>query len=178
MTGARASLLEAACVMFERVRLEHAGLDRHRPRLLRAACAMCGSRHDAEDLVQETYERALRHSRWVQRDHEAAYLLRVLRRVWFQQVKQAGRRRTTPHPPEDLDWVGDDRADPEVAIDARLAYAAITELSEPLRATIVAVDIVGLSYKETAKSLRIRTGTVMSRLYRAREQVALALEAA
>ena len=57
---------------------------------------------------------------------------------------------------------------------ARLA--AIAELSEPLRHTIVAVDVVGLSYKEAARSLRTRTGTVMSRLHRAREQVCAALE--
>jgi RNA polymerase sigma-70 factor, ECF subfamily len=64
-----------------------------------------------------------------------------------------------------------------VAVDASLAYAAIGELSEPLRATIVAVDIAGLSYKEAARSLRTRTGTIMSRLYRAREQVAVRMEA-
>ena len=52
----------------------------------------------------------------------------------------------------------DRHADPQAALDARLAYAAIAELSEPLRNTIVAVDIVGLSYKEAARSLRIRTG--------------------
>jgi RNA polymerase sigma-70 factor, ECF subfamily len=74
--------------------------------------------------------------------------------------------------------VADSSADPQSAVDARLAYAAIAELSEPLRHTIVAVDIVGLSYKDAARSLRTRTGTIMSRLYRAREQVAAALEAA
>ena len=52
-------------------------------------------------------------------------------------------------------------------MDAQLAYAAMAELSEPLRATIVAVDVVGLSYKEAARSLRTRVGTIMSRLYRA-----------
>ena len=62
-------------------------------------------------------------------------------------------------------------------MDAQLAYAAMAELSEPLRATIVAVDVVGLSYKEAARSLRTRVGTIMSRLYRAREQVAAAMEA-
>jgi RNA polymerase sigma-70 factor, ECF subfamily len=72
--------------------------------------------------------------------------------------------------------VADSSADPQSAVDARLAYAAIAELSEPLRHTIVAVDIVGLSYKEAARSLRTRTGTIMSRLHRAREQVCAALE--
>jgi RNA polymerase sigma-70 factor (ECF subfamily) len=39
----------------------------------------------------------------------------------------------------------------------------------------VAVDIAGLSYKEAAKALRTREGTIMSRLYRARQQVARTL---
>jgi RNA polymerase sigma-70 factor (ECF subfamily) len=161
----------------DRVRLEPGRLNEHRPRLFRAAYAMCGSRHDAEDLVQETFERVLRHPRFVRRDNDLAYLLRVQRHVWSAQVKSSVRRRTAPAPPEDFELVVDERAAPELAMDAALAYAAIAELSEPLRATIVAVDIAGLSYKEAARSMRTRTGTVMSRLYRARRQVADALEA-
>jgi RNA polymerase sigma-70 factor, ECF subfamily len=162
----------------DRQQLEPAGLIRHRPRLLRAAYAMSGSREDAEDLVQETFERVLRRPRFVERDRDIAYLLRVLRHAWGAQAQSTTRRRTAPAPPEDLEWIADERADPELAMDARLAYAAMAELSEPLRATIVAVDVVGLSYKEAARSLRTRTGTIMSRLYRAREQVAATLEAA
>jgi RNA polymerase sigma-70 factor (ECF subfamily) len=160
-----------------RERLEPGRLAEHRPRLLRAAYAMSGSRHDAEDLVQETYERVLRRPRFVQRDRDVAYLLRVLRHTWSAQIGTAARRRTEPSAPEDLEWITDARAGPEQAMDAQLAYAAMAELSEPLRATIVAVDVVGLSYKEAARSLRTRTGTIMSRLYRAREQVAAAMEA-
>jgi RNA polymerase sigma-70 factor (ECF subfamily) len=161
----------------DQYRLEPATLAEHRPRLLRAAYAMCGSHHDAEDLVQETFERVLRRPRFVQRDRDVAYLLRVLRHTCGAHAGTAARRRTAPIPPEELEWVTDARAGPELAMDAQLAYAAMADLSEPLRATIVAVDIVGLSYKEAARSLRTRTGTIMSRLYRARQQVADALEA-
>jgi RNA polymerase sigma-70 factor (ECF subfamily) len=157
--------------------LEPASLAQHRPRLIRAAYAMCGSREDAEDLVQETFERVLRQPRFVRRDRDAAYLLRVLRHVCGRHAATVARRRTAPSPPEDLEWLTDERAEPELAMDARIAYAAMAELSEPLRATIVAVDVVGLSYKEAARSLRTRVGTIMSRLYRAREQVAASLEA-
>ncbi len=158
-------------------RLEPARLAGHQVRLLRAAYAMCGTREDAEDLVQETFERVLRRPRFVERDRDLAYLLRVLRRAWSEQARTAARRRSAPVPPEELEWLADGQADPQIALDARLAYSAIAELSEPLRATIVAVDVVGLSYKEAARSLRTRTGTIMSRLFRAREQVASALEA-
>ena len=137
---------------------------------------MCGTREEAEDLVQETFERVLRRPRFVHKDHDAAYLLRVLRHAVGAHAGTAARRRTVPAPPEDLAWVIDERAGPERVLDARLAYAAMAELSEPLRATIVAVDVLGLSYKEAARALRTRTGTIMSRLYRARQQVADALE--
>jgi len=149
----------------------------HQGRLFRAAYALCGSRQDAEDLVQTTYEQVLRRPRLIRRGHDLAYLLRVLRHAWSAQARSAGAKRSVPVAPEDLEWASDDRGRPEAALDARLAYAAIAELSEPLRHTIVAVDIVGLSYRDAARSLRTRTGTVMSRLYRAREQVAAALEA-
>jgi RNA polymerase sigma-70 factor (ECF subfamily) len=43
--------------------------------------------------------------------------------------------------------------------------------------TVVAVDVVGLSYKEAARALQTREGTIMSRLYRARAQLADQLEA-
>ena len=152
-------------------------IDDHRARLYRAAYALCGSRHDAEDLVQETFERVLRRPRFVKRDHDLAYLLRVLRHAWAAQAKTAARRSTTAMPPEDLEWLPDRRSNPEVALDARLAYQAMGELSEPLRLTVVAVDVVGLSYAEAARSLRTRKGTIMSRLFRAREQLACALEA-
>jgi len=44
-------------------------------------------------------------------------------------------------------------------------------LSDDFRDVLVAVDVTGLSYKEAARVLRIREGTVMSRLYRARQQI-------
>jgi RNA polymerase sigma-70 factor (ECF subfamily) len=68
-------------------------------------------------------------------------------------------------------------ADPEAAFAAREVYEAVAALPADFRDVIVAVDVVGLSYKEAARSLRTRVGTIMSRLYRAREQVAAILEA-
>ena len=157
-------------------RLQPAHLADHRHRLFRAAYALCGSREDAEDLVQETFERVLRRPRFIVRDSDLGYLLRVMRNAWSAHAQAAARRRVAPTAPEELEWVADEQADPQIALDARLAYAAIADLSDPLRMTIVAVDVAGLSYKEAAWTLRTRTGTIMSRLSRAREQVAAALE--
>jgi RNA polymerase sigma-70 factor, ECF subfamily len=168
--------LVAAAFDEPRERLEPTRIEDHRTRLYRAAYALCGSSHDAEDLVQDTIERVLRRPRFVRRDRDLAYLLRVLHNTWAGESKTAARRQTSPAPPEDFEAVPDEGPDQELALDARQAYAAIAELSEPLRLTILAVDVVGLSYKEAARSLHTRTGTIMSRLFRAREQLAEVLE--
>jgi RNA polymerase sigma-70 factor, ECF subfamily len=166
----------------EAARAEHRLLVReHLPdysvRLFQAAYVLCGSREDAEDLVQETYARVLRRPRRLrQSGGELAYLIRVLRNVWYDTLKSRATRQEIPMELEHAEFATDSRADPDVLLDARGAYAAIADLSAPLREAIVAVDIVGLSYKEAAHALRIREGTIMSRLYQARRKVAQRLE--
>jgi RNA polymerase sigma-70 factor (ECF subfamily) len=153
-------------------RLEPARLPDHLDRLFRSALALSGSPHDAEDLVQETYARVLGKPRMLHHEDDGAYLLRALRNVWINQRQSAHARRSIPLEPERLEFVTDPGADPqEQALDARECFAAVAQLSEPLREAIVAVDVMGLSYKEAARALRIRKGTVMSRLHRAREAV-------
>ena len=62
-------------------------------------------------------------------------------------------------------------ADPERAFEANQLYARIAELPEHQRDVLVAVDLLGLSYKEAADTLKVPTGTIMSRLYRARQSL-------
>jgi DNA-directed RNA polymerase specialized sigma24 family protein len=54
-------------------------------------------------------------------------------------------------------------------------YEAIAALPENFQAALVAVDVVGLRYREAARSLRIREATLTTRLFRARQKVAQAL---
>jgi RNA polymerase sigma-70 factor, ECF subfamily len=152
----------------------------HADRMFRAAYALCGSRHDAEDLVQETYARVLRRPRWLRRDDDLGYLLRALRNTWIALYRKRTARPETVELREEADWVADPGADPAdtTALELREAYAAISELSDPLREAIVAVDVVGLSYRQAARALRIREGTVMSRLFRARRRVIERVEGA
>jgi RNA polymerase sigma-70 factor (ECF subfamily) len=157
--------------------LDPARLGDHLDRLYRAAWALCGSRADAEDLVQETYTRVLARPRVLRHENEVAYLLRALRNTFLTQ-KRAERRRPRPDPLHDeLELTADPQSrDPHAALEARELYAAVAALPDDFRDVLVAVDIAGLSYKEAAGALRIREGTVMSRLYRARRQVVRRME--
>jgi RNA polymerase sigma-70 factor (ECF subfamily) len=158
-------------------RLDPARLGDHLDRLYRAAWALCGSREDAEDLVQETYARLLARPRLLRNADDLGYLLRALRNTFLNQ-KRAQSRRLRPEPlPDQLDLVADRKAlQPEAALEAHELYAAVAALPTDFRDVLVAVDITGLSYKEAARALRIREGTVMSRLYRARQQVVRRIE--
>jgi len=153
--------------------LETSRLGDHLDRLYRAAWALAGSREDAEDLVQETYARVLARPRVLRNDDDLGYLLRALRNTFLTQKRTENRRLRTDPLPEQLDLVADPHArEPQAALESAELYAAIATLPEDFRDVLVAVDITGLSYKEAARALRIQMGTVMSRLYRARQQVA------
>jgi RNA polymerase sigma-70 factor, ECF subfamily len=157
--------------------LDPARLGDYLDRLYRAAWALCGSREDAEDLVQETYARLLARPRLLRKEDDLGYLLRALRNTFLNQ-KRTENRRLRPDPlPDQLDFVADPHArEPQAALEAAELYAAVAALPGDFRDVLVAVDITGLSYKEAARALRIREGTVMSRLYRARQQVVRRIE--
>jgi RNA polymerase sigma-70 factor, ECF subfamily len=157
--------------------LDPARLGDHVDRLYRAAWALTGSRDDAEDLVQETYARVLARPRLLRNGDELGYLLRALRNTFLTQ-KRTERRRLRPDPlPDELEIVSDPHAhEPQAALEAGEVFAAIAALPDDFRDVLVAVDVTGLSYKEASRALRIRVGTVMSRLYRARQQVVRRIE--
>ena len=101
----------------------------------------------------------------------------ALRNTFLTQ-KRTESRRLRPGPlPDELDLTPDPQArEPQAALEARELYAAVAALPDDFRDVLVAVDIAGLSYKEAARALRIREGTVMSRLYRARQQIVRRIE--
>ncbi len=153
-------------------------LGTHVTRLYRAAYGLCGSREDAEDLVQSTYERVLRRPRFVRHDQDLAYLLRVMRNTW---ISSARRTRATlvALDADETEELADPQGDRTAqALEAGAIYEALRELSDPLREAVVAVDVLGLSYKEAASALQTKEGTIMSRLHRGRDRIAQLLEGA
>jgi RNA polymerase sigma-70 factor (ECF subfamily) len=173
----RAGAYPGALVSGDARVLDPAALGDHVDRLYRAAWALCGSREDAEDLVQDTFARVLAKPRLLRNDDDLGYLLRVLRNT-FVSRHRASRRRpaTTPMPDqfEPVDHALGSR--PEAAAGAREVFTHIAALPEAFRDALVAVDVVGLSYAEAARALGTREATITSRLYRARAQVARGME--
>jgi RNA polymerase sigma-70 factor, ECF subfamily len=156
--------------------LDPARLGDHIDRLYRAAVGLCGSHADAEDLVQETYVQVLRKPRLLRSDDDLGYLMRVLRNTFYSRYRSEARR-PRENPLEEHEELVEGRplAQPAAAAESSEVIAAVAALPEPYRETVAAVDLAGLSYKEAARALRTREGTVMSRLSRGREQVADAL---
>src|SRR5580765_1928132 len=90
--------------------LDPGKLGDHLDRLYRAAWALCGSREDAEDLVQETYARVLARPRVLRREDDLGYLLRALRNTFLNQRRSVSRRVRADPLPETLDLVADPHA--------------------------------------------------------------------
>ncbi len=157
--------------------LDQEALGDHLDRLYRSAWALCGSHEEAEDLVQETYLRVLSRPRMLKREEDLGYLLTALRNTFLDQRRARARRPVTVAIPVEDRLVDDTgRGSPEEALRTSEVYGAIAALPEDFRDVIVAVDVAGLSYKEAAAALGTKEGTVMSRLYRARERVVAALD--
>lgn len=139
------------------------------PQLRRFALALARTRHDADDLVQSTVERAmLRAEQWTPGTRLDSWVYRVMQNLWIDQKRGSARRETAPID-EALDISGEDgREITEQKIMAERAKRAFDQLSPELRATAVLVILNGLSYAEASATLGVPVGTVMSRVSRSR----------
>lgn len=150
----------------------------HLDRLYRAAWALCGSREDAEDLVQETYARVLKRPRRLRSADDLGYLLRVLRNTFYSGRRSAQRRPVTADLRDGLEALEDRHAlQPEARLEARELYHAISALPDHFRDAVVAVDLLGLSYKEAGRALEVPEATLTTRLHRGRQRLVQAMSA-
>jgi RNA polymerase sigma-70 factor (ECF subfamily) len=145
-------------------------------RLYRAAWALCGSPEDAEDLVQETFVRVLARPRRLHRGDELPYLLGALRNTHLTALRTQQRRPSTVElPADESETMRSALADPEKALEQQELLATIAALPNEFRQALIAVDLVGLSYREAGRLLGVREATITTRLYRARRLVARTL---
>lgn len=143
----------------------------HIPRLRRYARALTGDRFQADDLVQDTLERALgKFFLWRKTGRLESWLLTIMHNVFINQIKTRTRR-----PPETvLDEMTVEpatRGGQSDQLEVRDLDSALNHLPIEQREVLLLVALEELSYEETAKILDIPVGTVMSRLSRARERL-------
>ncbi len=150
-------------------------LTEHLPRLRRYARALTGEHHAADDLVQDTLERALSRFRLFRPGtRPEAWLLAIMHNIFVSQIRQQAAR---PR----FDTLESSGADPAVRgtegdrLGVRDLDRALARLSPEQREVLLLVSLEELSYEETARVLGIPVGTVMSRLSRARDKLRLVL---
>jgi len=146
------------------------------PSLRRYARGLTGDRERADDLVQDTLERAWsRFARWQRRGELRAWMFGIMHNQFIDGVRAQRRQ-------------ADTRADgglPEIAVRPTQADAlevrdldrCLLQLPPDLRAVILLVGVEEFSYREAALALGVPVGTVMSRLSRARDRLGVLLQA-
>jgi RNA polymerase sigma-70 factor (ECF subfamily) len=139
----------------------------HIPRLRRYARALVGDRYQADDLVQDTLERALaKFHLWRHGSDLRAWLFTIMHNVFINQLKS---RR---------EYVLDEgleaglEAAPQVdMLEIRDLDKSLRLLTHEQREVVLLVGLEQFSYEEASKALDIPVGTVMSRLSRGRERL-------
>jgi len=140
------------------------------PRLRRYARALTGERNAADDLVQDTLERAwIKLHLWRSGSDLRAWLFTIMHNVHVNQVRSRSLTATLPLDDELPDApVRPTQAD---MLEVRDIDSALKRLPTEQREVLLLVALEHMSYQETADTLEIPIGTVMSRLARARERL-------
>jgi RNA polymerase sigma-70 factor (ECF subfamily) len=140
------------------------------PRLRRYARALVGDRASADDLVQDTLERAWAKLHLYRRGTDLrAWLFTVMHNVHVNKVRAT---RVTDTLEDELPELAQ-RASQGDALLVRDLDRAIARLPSEQRAVLLLVTLEEMSYEDVARALGIPIGTVMSRLSRAREKLRL-----
>ncbi|MDB5964470.1 MAG: polymerase sigma factor [Polaromonas sp.] len=147
-------------------------LTEHIPGLRRYARALTGDTWTADDLVQDTLERACSKWRlWAAGTDLRAWLFTLMHNVFVNQVRSAVRRQAAATL-VDVDDVEHELVAPEAGTAQSLdLQRCLLRLPEDQRAVLLLVSLEDLSYDEVARITGVPIGTVMSRLSRARTRL-------
>ncbi|MGE5305253.1 MAG: sigma-70 family RNA polymerase sigma factor [Alphaproteobacteria bacterium] len=131
--------------------------------------------HDAQDMVQEAYLRAFKFLDAFRGVDARAWLLAIVRNVCYTWLQQNRAHEATTMFDEEIHSSGGDSFNPAVlalqSADHELIRYALDQLPVEFREIVVLRELEGFSYKQIADIANIPTGTVMSRLARARERL-------
>jgi RNA polymerase sigma-70 factor (ECF subfamily) len=131
--------------------------------------------HDAEDVVQDAFVRALRFFDGFRGDDARAWLLAIVRNTSYDFLRRHRPHEVTEPFDEELHSPTEEGPTPETLLLKRtnqvLVRRALETLPVAWREIIILREFEGLSYKQIADVAGIKIGTVMSRLARARRQL-------
>lgn len=151
----------------------------HGASLARLAYRLTGNRADAEDLVQETYVRALRSLPGFTPGSVDAWLRRIATNLFLDSARRRARIRFDLFTDGAEDRVPASHDGPERSFEwahlDRDVAEALAALSPDYRAAVVLCDLEGFSYEEVAATLGLKLGTVRSRIHRGRTHLRQAL---
>ncbi len=141
----------------------------HIPSLRRYARALTGDVWVADDLVQDTLERACSRWRlWLAGTDLRKWLFTLMHNLFISQARQ-GLTRARLMPTVDLEDVADELSAPDTSLGFTIdIQRCLLRLPDEQRAVLLLVTMEEMSYEEAAKVTGIAVGTVMSRLSRAR----------
>ena len=145
------------------------------PALRRYAYALLRDHDAADDLVQDTLERAL--SRWRLRRPDGdlrAWLFTIQRNLFVNAWRQ--RRRQGPHASLDDVALPGTAAQQESGLEVQDVLAALDQLPEEQKSLLLLIGVEDFSYDDAARILDVPMGTVMSRLSRGRQKLRSILE--
>jgi RNA polymerase sigma-70 factor (ECF subfamily) len=141
------------------------------PGLRRYAVALSGNAARADDLVQDSIERALEQKGQLrEQDKLGAWLRRILYHLYIDEIRRGKRRGREQDVTELADRLEMSAPAPDNSA-MREFLQAVNRLSVEHRQILLLVSVEELSYREIADELDIPLGTVMSRLARARERL-------
>jgi RNA polymerase sigma-70 factor (ECF subfamily) len=151
-------------------------VEAYQERVYAIAFGVVRNRDDAWDVAQEAFVKAYRNlDRFEGQSAFYTWLYRITTNLAIDHLRERKRKRTEPLEGLAPAAPADHRADPGAAADreelSRVLASAMDRLSEKHRAIIVLREVEGLSYEEMAEVLGIAKGTVMSRLFHARQKL-------
>jgi RNA polymerase sigma-70 factor (ECF subfamily) len=147
------------------------------PRLRRYARAMVGDRAAADDLVQDTLERAWsRAAQWRPGSDLRAWLFGIMHNLRIDQLRRPGLSFASYDDEDNKDIEVPTRATQTDRLELEDLADAVGRLPEEQRSVLLLVALEEMRYEDVARTLNIPIGTVMSRLSRARERLRLMLD--
>lgn len=156
----------------------------HRAAVLRAARVLTGRADEADDLAQETLFKAFRAiDQFQPGSNMKAWLMTILRHTRIDRLRAAGLGKEVSLDQMELDAPEERVSEPERLTPQEVLedfsdqqiIAALGELPEDIRWTLLLVDVQGQELKDAAQALEVPVGTIKSRLHRGRRMLRDAL---